>query len=114
LADVVEALIAALYLDGGFEASDRFIRDHWQELIHSFNLPPEDAKSALQEWAQARALSLPVYKVIEQSGPDHQPVFVVEVIVGNFPSQTARSNSKQSAQKLAAEQLLNFLKEKNV
>jgi len=113
LADVVEALIAALYLDGGFEAADHFIRAHWQELIHSFHLPPEDAKSSLQEWAQARALPLPVYKVIEQSGPDHHPVFVVEVIVGDHPSQTAKSTSKQSAQKLAAEQLLNYLREKH-
>jgi ribonuclease-3 len=113
LADVVEALIAALYLDAGFAAADKFIRDHWQPLIHSFNLPPEDAKSSLQEWAQARALPLPVYKVLEQSGPDHKPLFVVEVSVGGHPSQTAQSHSKQSAQKLAAEQLLDFLREKH-
>lgn len=112
LADVVEALIAALYLDGGFAAAERFIRDHWQELITTFSLPPEDPKSSLQEWAQARGMALPVYKVLERTGPDHNPVFVVEVSLGAYPAQTSQSFSKQSAQKLAAQQLLDYLREK--
>lgn len=111
LADVVEALIAALYLDGGFETAEKFIKDHWQELLHSFQLPPEDPKSALQEWAQARALALPAYKVLERTGPDHSPVFVVDVSLSGYPSKQAQSNSKQSAQKLAAKHLLDFLRE---
>jgi len=113
LADVVEALIAALYLDGGFAIAEQFIRTHWQGLITSFSLPPEDPKSSLQEWAQARGLALPVYKELERSGPDHSPVFVIEVTLPDYPPQQATSNSKQSAQKLAAQQLLDFVRENN-
>ncbi len=110
LADVVEALIAALYLDGGFAVAEKFIRTHWQVLIHSFKAPPEDPKSALQEWAQARGLPLPVYKVLERTGPDHSPVFVVEVSVSDYTPQQANSTSKQAAQKIAAQSLITYLR----
>ncbi|MDB5477523.1 MAG: RNAse [Alphaproteobacteria bacterium] len=110
MADVVEALIAALYLDGGFAVAEKFIRSHWEELIRVADLPPEDAKSALQEWAQARGLPLPVYKVLERSGPDHDPIFVIEAKVSDYPSQQAQSKSKQAAQKLAARSLIDYLR----
>lgn len=110
LADVVESLIAALYLDGGFAVAEKFIRSHWESLITTSSLPPEDPKSSLQEWAQARGIALPSYKVLECTGPDHSPVFVVEVSLAAYPSQQAQSHSKQSAQKLAAQQLLDFLR----
>lgn len=109
-ADVVEALIAALYLDGGFTAADQFIRTHWAELVNAGHAPPEDAKSALQEWAQARGIALPKYDVLERSGPDHSPVFVVQVSLEGFKPQQAQSNSKQSAQKLAARTLLDIVR----
>lgn len=111
VADVVEALIAALYLDGGFAVAEKFIRQHWQDRITAFQAPPEDPKSALQEWAQARGLSLPAYAELERSGPDHSPVFVIEVTIPGHPAQQAKSHSKQSAQKLAAQKLLHYLRE---
>lgn len=109
-ADVVEALIAALYLDGGFNAADHFIRSHWQEFISVSDKPPEDAKSALQEWAQGKGIELPKYEVIGQSGPDHSPVFVIQVSLPGYPAQQAESSSKQSAQKIAARLLLDHIR----
>lgn len=108
-ADVVEALIAALYLDGGFAVADHFIRHYWQDLISASDKPPEDPKSALQEWAQSQGLALPNYQVIEQSGPDHNPVFTIEVSLSGYPAQQATSTSKQSAQKIAARLLLDHI-----
>lgn len=109
-ADVVEALIAALYLDGGFDIAEKFIKKYWQNLISTADKPPEDPKSALQEWAQSKGMDLPHYKVIGQSGPDHQPVFIVEVSLKGYPAQQGESTSKQSAQKLAARLLLDHIK----
>lgn len=109
-ADVVEALIAALYLDGGFSVAESFIKHYWQGLISTMDKPPEDPKSSLQEWAQSKGLELPHYKVIGQTGPDHEPVFVVEVTISGYPPQQAESTSKQSAQKRAALLLLNYIK----
>lgn len=113
LADVVESLIAALYLDGGFEVAANFIRSHWLETISQDIKPPEDSKSALQEWAQGRGISLPEYTILERSGPDHRPSFVVQVKLPNYPPQQAPRATKQIAEKLAAQLLLNFLREKH-
>lgn len=109
-ADVVEALIAAVYLDGGFSAADHFIRTRWQDFLQESATPPEDAKSALQEWAQGKALALPSYTVLEQAGPDHNPTFTVNVSVEGFAPQQATSSSKQAAQKLAAKMLLDIVR----
>lgn len=110
LADVVESLIAALYLDGGFTAADRFIRHYWTGLLHENAGPPEDAKSALQEWAQSKGIALPSYRLVKRSGPDHKPDFTVEVSLSGYPPQQATSQSKQAAQKLAARQLLDLVR----
>lgn len=109
-ADVVEALIAAMYLDGGFAVADRFIRQYWGAFISAEDKPPEDPKSALQEWAQGKGIELPTYKVIGQSGPDHNPLFIIQVSLPGYPAQQAESTSKQSAQKLAARLLLNHIR----
>lgn len=109
-ADVVEALIAALYLDGGFAVADRFIRTYWEKLITASDKPPEDPKSALQEWAQGKGLELPKYEVVGQTGPDHSPVFVVQVSLPGYPAQQGESTSKQSAQKIAARSLLDHIR----
>ncbi len=68
--------------------------------------PPQDAKSALQEWAQARGLSLPTYRVVEREGPDHAPVFTVAVEVSGKPSAVATGASKRVAEQAAARMLL--------
>ena len=113
LADVVESLIAALYLDGGFDVAAHFIRLHWEEMIAQDVKPPEDSKSALQEWAQARGLQLPQYTILERSGPDHRPSFIVQVKLAHFPPQQAPGATKQIAEKLAAQLLLNLVREQN-
>lgn len=106
LADVCEAMIAAIYRDGGLEPARRFIETHWSARLAAESAPPQDAKSALQEWAQARALPLPSYRVVEREGPDHAPVFTVAVEVEGKPAATASGASKRIAEQAAARKLL--------
>jgi ribonuclease III len=106
LGDVCEALIAALYLDGGMAAAERFIRNHWGKLMDSKTPGIKDAKSALQEWAQGRGLPLPDYKLVGQSGPDHAPLFDIEVQLPGLAPVVASAPSKQEAQKRAAADML--------
>lgn len=106
LEDALEALIGAIYLDGGLEAAKSFIIPRWRERAINLTTPPKDAKTSLQEWAQARGLPVPVYKLIEQTGPAHAPTFTIEVMVRNYPSRKASASSKRTAEQLAAEALL--------
>ncbi|MGF1625205.1 MAG: ribonuclease III [Alphaproteobacteria bacterium] len=106
LADCCEAVIAALYLDGGLEAARRFVETWWEPLLTADLAPPRDPKTALQEWAQGRGLPLPSYTEVERTGPDHAPVFVVEVSVQGLPTQQGRGPSKRVATRLAAERML--------
>ncbi|MGE0253826.1 MAG: ribonuclease III [Alphaproteobacteria bacterium] len=110
LADIVEAIIAALYLDGGLAAARAFILRHWAALVDTA-LPPRDAKTALQEWAQARRLPLPSYRVAGRTGPDHAPEFTVEASVRGQPPATAAGPSKREAEQRAASLLLATLGE---
>jgi ribonuclease-3 len=109
LADVCEALIAAIYLDGGFEAASAFVCRFWQPLIDEMAGPPRDAKTALQEWAQARALTLPTYELVGTSGPDHALRFTVAVKVAGRDRTIATASSKRLAETRAAELLLKRL-----
>ena len=109
LADVCEALIAAIYLDGGFEAASEFVRRFWQPLIDEMEGPPRDPKTALQEWAQARALALPTYELVGTSGPDHALRFTVAAKVAGRDSAAATASSKRIAEARAAELLLGRL-----
>ncbi len=102
LSDVFEAVIGALYLDGGFEKCEAVIEDLWSAHFTEMKTPPQHPKTQLQEWAQGRGLPLPTYKVVEQHGPDHAPVFDVQLTVKGFPSVTAQGHSRQEAEKLAA------------
>jgi ribonuclease-3 len=106
LADCCEAVIAALFLDGGMPAAERFIHEYWVPIMEAAAEPPKDVKTALQEWAQARALPLPAYTVVANEGPDHQPVFSVEVSIEGQPSATATGSSKRAAEKAAARKML--------
>ena len=106
LADVCEALIAAIYLDGGFEAATALVRRFWEPLIDEMAGPPRDPKTALQEWSQARGLALPSYEVLEASGPDHALRFTVEASVVGGHRATATASSKRAAEARAAEVLL--------
>lgn len=106
LADACEAVIAALYVDGGLEAAERFIHRHWRRLIDEDVVPPQDAKTALQEWAQGRGLGLPEYRETGRSGPDHAPVFTIQVSVAGRDPASAEGSSKRAAEQAAAEILL--------
>jgi ribonuclease-3 len=102
LADACEAVIAALYLDGGLEAARRFIDARWGALIASAPEPPRDAKTTLQEWAQGLGLPLPRYATVATEGPPHEPLFTVEVVVQGRPPVRATGRSKRAAEQAAA------------
>lgn len=106
LADACEAVIGAMFQDGGLEPPRRFIRSAWADAVESAASPPQDPKTALQEWAMGRSLGLPVYETVSRSGPDHAPVFEVRVTVKGKAPATARGASKRIAEKQAAEELL--------
>ncbi len=110
LSDACEAVIAALYLDGGLEPARRFIRGTMAEAIDRHVRPPQDAKTALQEWAQARGLPLPNYTTVSRSGPDHRPLFEVQVSIEGHPSATATGTSKRAAEGQAATVLVETLR----
>jgi ribonuclease-3 len=106
LEDAMEAVIGALYLDGGLETAEAFIAPRWTEIAKQNTAPPKDAKTSLQEWAQARGLPIPSYNVIESTGPAHSPVFTIEVVVQGHPSAQAKAPSKRAAEQEAAGMLL--------
>jgi ribonuclease-3 len=109
LADCCEAVIAALYLDGGFKAAERFVVKFWRPLLDSTPRPPKDPKTALQEWTQSRGLPLPSYTTVTQSGPDHDPTFTVRAEVKGLPAATATGRSKRLAEQIAAQVILSMI-----
>jgi ribonuclease-3 len=106
LADVCEAVIAALYLDGGFSSARNFISQHWTARMTAALAPPKDPKTALQEWAQGRGRKLPAYRLLKAEGPPHHPIFTVAVEVDGVGEQTATGASKRQAEATAAALLL--------
>jgi ribonuclease-3 len=108
LADLCEAVIAALYLDGGLDPARAFITRFWGAEFEDAKNAPRDAKTALQEWTAARKRGLS-YALLEQSGPEHAPHFVIEARVDGFAPARGEGNSKREAQRAAAAA---FLKER--
>jgi ribonuclease-3 len=106
LADAMEALIAALYLDGGLAIAEQFVRRHWTTMMEAMAAPPQDAKTELQEWAQGAGRPLPRYTTIAEQGPAHDPVFEVEVRVDDQPTVAGKGRSKRAAEQAAAGALL--------
>jgi ribonuclease-3 len=106
LSDSMEAVIGALYLDGGLEAARRFILAEWNRLLEQDLRPPQDSKTTLQEWAQGRKLPLPRYDTVDQSGPAHAPEFTVQVTVEGYPPATGAGRSKRLAEQAAAAALI--------
>lgn len=106
LGDALEAVIAAVYLDGGFDAARALITRLWAKRIASVKEDARDPKTALQEWAQARAMTPPRYTEQARSGPDHQPIFTVEVRLDNEESESASAGTKRAAEQAAARALL--------
>ena len=108
LADAMEAMIGALYLDAGLPAAQRFVRRAWQPAMDALVVPPKDPKTALQELLMARRLALPIYQVVDRSGPSHAPEFVISVSACG-QTGTGRAGSKRLAERLAAADLLERL-----
>jgi ribonuclease III len=106
LADACEAVIGALFADGGFDVAARFVRERWQPLMDETLAPPKDAKTALQEWAQGLAKPLPTYRVLGMEGPPHEPIFLISVEVEGMEPMTGRGPSKRVAEQSAAAALL--------
>jgi ribonuclease-3 len=106
LADVCEALIGAVYLDGGYEASVNLVEKFWGERMRVPARPLRDPKTMLQEWAQARGLPTPAYKEVERTGPHHNPEFRISVTLPNREPAEGIGRSKRSAEQAAAAALL--------
>jgi ribonuclease-3 len=102
LADVCEAVIAALFLDGGLGAARHFVERWWEPRLAALAAPPRDPKTALQEWAQARGLPLPAYRTVATEGPAHRRRFTITVSVEGLPPATATGASKRAAETAAA------------
>lgn len=106
LADACEALLGAIYLDGGYEQAKAVILQFFGPLADTGILPARDAKTSLQEFAQGERRGLPVYRECERAGVDHAPSFVVEVSVEGFTPALGQGPSLKKAQQAAAEALL--------
>lgn len=106
LADALEAVIAAIYLDGGLEPARAMILRLWGSRIERVEDDARDAKTALQEWAQARGQMPPVYEEVAREGPDHAPVFTIEARLANGEAAQASAPAKRQAEQAAAKALL--------
>ena len=106
LADVFESVIGALYLDGGFAPCYALIETQWEGVLDVMKKPPQHPKTEIQEWAQAQGLPLPHYDIIGQSGPDHAPVFEIQLTIKGHAPIAAKGRSRAEAEKLAAESFM--------
>lgn len=107
LSDVMEALIAAIYKDGGLDKAYQFVVPLYHDLIEKNIQPPVDPKTALQEWGHKHKVALPVYTLVQQIGPAHAPFFRVKVTMSGFGDVFGEGSSKKQAEQNAAQ---NFLK----
>jgi ribonuclease III len=106
LADVCEAVIGAVYLDGGYKAAEELVVRLWQARMQATAQPLRDPKTVLQEWAQARGLPTPAYREIARSGPDHDPEFRVAMQLPAFAPAEGLGRSKRAAEQAAASAML--------
>lgn len=106
LADALEAVIAAVYLDGGFEPARRLVLALWGDRIDQVEDDARDPKTSLQEWAQARGQNPPRYSEVSRDGPDHQPTFTIQVALESGQTEQSTAGSKRLAEQAAAKALL--------
>jgi ribonuclease III len=106
LGDVMEAIIGAIYMDGGMDAARAFVLRNWHDSLNQPESARKDAKTFLQEWVLARGAALPVYTVLSRSGPEHQPEFTVRLTAGSFGEAEGRGRSKQIAEMAAAQNFI--------
>ncbi len=109
LGDAMEAVIAAIYRDAGFEAARDVILALWGDRIHKVEADARDAKTSLQEWAQARGQKPPSYVEVKRTGPDHAPIFTIAARLQNGTEAQATAGSKRQAEQAAAKALLEQL-----
>lgn len=105
-ADVVESLIAAIYLDGGMDSARTFVTRFWSQRIKDTANARRDPKTELQEWAHRDSASAPVYQIVKREGPDHDPSFSVSVTVAVYPAEIGTGRSKRFAEQNAATRFL--------
>ncbi|MEZ5839942.1 MAG: ribonuclease III [Hyphomicrobiales bacterium] len=106
LGDVCEAVIGAIYRDGGFLPAAQFVMRNWKDRMLGWSGPLRDPKTTLQEWAHGRGVDAPVYRLAGRSGPDHAPVFVVEAEVSGLAPESGSGTSKRNAEQAAARAFL--------
>ena len=109
IADVMESLLGAMYLDGGLTPCKAMIEKYWDERFETMTKPPQDPKTELQEWAQGLGKPTPSYEIIAREGLDHAPIFTIEVKVEGMQSQTAKASNRRQAEKDAARKVLKSL-----
>lgn len=105
--DVIEAVIAAIYLDGGMEKAEEFVRRNWFINDDMLDIEAENSKSTLQEWSAAQGLGLPIYELVSQKGSDHKPEFTIGVSVTGYSLIMGHGQSRKAAEKQAASKFLN-------
>lgn len=111
LSDATEALIGAVYTDGGYSAAKRIINKNWKPLLNTKGLSKKDPKTALQEWVQSRLKILPIYTMVQKTGPAHAPQIETECQVQDH-KVTAKASSKKLAEIACAKQMLTLLQTK--
>ncbi|WP_119308655.1 ribonuclease III [Cohaesibacter haloalkalitolerans] len=106
LGDVCEAVIGAIYMDGGFDRARDLIKQYWERRMLDWTGPLRDAKTTLQEWVQGNKLPPPTYRLIERTGPDHEPEFTLSVEVPTLEPARGTGPSKRIAEQDAARTML--------
>ena len=109
LADALEAVLGAIFLDGGWQAARQVVRQHWQDVVTALAPQVANPKSRLQEWLQGQGQPLPTYHLSQQSGPAHARHFVVTVVTATGAEANGEGASRQAAEQAAAAQLLTKL-----
>lgn len=112
LADCMEAIIGSIFIDKGYIPCQEVITSLWGDRIYTLSQPPVDSKTALQEWAQARGLPIPVYEIVERSGPDHAPQFKIRVTLQGIEPIEALGGTRRTAEKTVAQVMLDSLQDK--
>jgi ribonuclease-3 len=102
LSDIAESLIGAVFIEAGFEIARQLVARSWRARMHAVEEPERDAKTTMQEWAQARALHAPSYVEIDRSGPPHAPLFTIQVSLEGFEPAQGSASSKRAAEQAAA------------
>jgi ribonuclease-3 len=106
LGDACEAVLAAVYLDGGLEVARKFVLSAWEEMLGKNTTIRKDPKTTLQEWALGRKLEVPVYTEVSREGPDHSPEFIMSVQIDGVGKKSGNGTSKRAAEQDAAEKFL--------